>query len=441
MGEAKRRGNKEERVKQAQLKKFGRGKNTCIICRKNKKKDELTDEHVIPDAINGHYHIKCVCKKCNSNLGNSVDSFLINHQLTDLYRFANLMSGKGSKVPNPFKGVFFHPINPDLKYKFRVNKDNELEPYQVPYKSEILDEDGKIQSFKIITDARDKKQAEQALNKILNRNKISRDSVEISSSSELIDNKIPFTGQLEIELKNFKIGLLKIAYEFAVDKIPEYYLDPLAIEISGILESCDLNKLDDIKMGTGFDSSLFNELDNFFISKNRHLLFLLTINDELICFIKLDNFFAIPIRLSEKSYMDFFNSIVLINLIDSTTTEKLICDTLLNLMNGNSGFISNKFQYIEEGKNLLDEQSAINYLCSNNDIHKPILFNEKGKVLLLDFEKFLRNNSLLKHEIKDGNNIVNFRFITDRSIFIKNKNDGRLIKINAYEQIKKIIKI
>ena len=47
MGEAKKRGTKEERIKQAQLKKFGRDENTCIICRKNNLDAIPSLEHVL----------------------------------------------------------------------------------------------------------------------------------------------------------------------------------------------------------------------------------------------------------------------------------------------------------------------------------------------------------------------------------------------------------
>lgn len=46
----------------------------CIIC--NEFKNNLSEEHIIPDAIGGNIKIKCVCKDCNSKLGSKVDSLL-----------------------------------------------------------------------------------------------------------------------------------------------------------------------------------------------------------------------------------------------------------------------------------------------------------------------------------------------------------------------------
>ena len=56
----------------------------CIICRENK--DNLSDEHVIPDAIGGYYHIYTVCKECNSKLGQNIDSKLVKHPFTSFMR-------------------------------------------------------------------------------------------------------------------------------------------------------------------------------------------------------------------------------------------------------------------------------------------------------------------------------------------------------------------
>lgn len=76
----------------------------CIVCRKDK--EDMSDEHVIPDSLGGFYHIYSVCKPCNSELGEKVDSPLVNHKLTELYRFAQEIEGKTGKVPNPFSGIF-----------------------------------------------------------------------------------------------------------------------------------------------------------------------------------------------------------------------------------------------------------------------------------------------------------------------------------------------
>jgi len=81
---------------------------TCIICRTEKDEKEFSDEHVIPDALGGYYHIYTVCKNCNSILGRKVDSKLTNHIFSKYQRSALNLKGKSGKIPNPFEGTHIY---------------------------------------------------------------------------------------------------------------------------------------------------------------------------------------------------------------------------------------------------------------------------------------------------------------------------------------------
>ena len=67
-------------------------KGKCIICREENV--EMSDEHVFPEAIKGHYHVYNVCKVCNSKMGEHIDPLLTNHSLIEGYRFSHKMKGK-----------------------------------------------------------------------------------------------------------------------------------------------------------------------------------------------------------------------------------------------------------------------------------------------------------------------------------------------------------
>ncbi len=45
----------------------------CILCNKI---SPLTVEHIIPDALDGKLIFNCLCKDCNSKLGEKVDTQL-----------------------------------------------------------------------------------------------------------------------------------------------------------------------------------------------------------------------------------------------------------------------------------------------------------------------------------------------------------------------------
>ncbi|WP_109429067.1 HNH endonuclease [Acinetobacter baumannii] len=109
MGEAKRRGTFEDRKRKSNF--------TCIICRNEKVYTERSDEHVIPDSLNGYYHIYNVCKSCNSNMGSNVDGVLLNHKITQLYRFSEQIKGKSGNLPNPFKETRGIKDQPETKIR------------------------------------------------------------------------------------------------------------------------------------------------------------------------------------------------------------------------------------------------------------------------------------------------------------------------------------
>ena len=77
-------------------------KGYCIICRNDNQ--DLSDEHVIPEAIGGYYHIYCVCKDCNSKLGKNVDKLLMDHWFIKAARYEKGLKGYSGKIPNPLIG-------------------------------------------------------------------------------------------------------------------------------------------------------------------------------------------------------------------------------------------------------------------------------------------------------------------------------------------------
>ena len=77
-------------------------KGYCIICHQDNQ--ELSDEHVIPEAIGGYYHIYNVCKDCNSKLGDHVDNLLLNHWFIKAARHEKGFKGYKGYIPNPLVG-------------------------------------------------------------------------------------------------------------------------------------------------------------------------------------------------------------------------------------------------------------------------------------------------------------------------------------------------
>lgn len=118
----------------------------CIICHRDGV--DLSDEHVIPDAIGGYYHIYNVCKKCNSNLGDHVDIHLLKQWMIIGARNNKRLVGKTNKLPNPLVGDGIIEDN-GTKVRMEEEKTGTIVPHILP-KSPDISQDGK--SFTIIVD-------------------------------------------------------------------------------------------------------------------------------------------------------------------------------------------------------------------------------------------------------------------------------------------------
>ena len=102
----------------------------CIICREEK--SNFNDEHVIPDSIQGYYHIDSVCTDCNSKIGSAIDNKLTNHKFIELQRHLLGIKGKSGNIPNPFVGTHVLKENPDQKVRLEVDNNGKFIPRLLP---------------------------------------------------------------------------------------------------------------------------------------------------------------------------------------------------------------------------------------------------------------------------------------------------------------------
>ncbi|TNE30514.1 MAG: HNH endonuclease, partial [Bacteroidetes bacterium] len=225
---------------------------TCIICRIEKAETKFNDEHVIPDSIGGYYHIYLVCTKCNSNLGSKVDNKLTNHQFINFQRNLTNTKGKSGKVPNPFSGTHTLKNDEDQKVRLELNEDGAFEVRLIPNVPKAF-----TNEFKIVVDKKDEHKIDEIIAKFLKRNGIPKEKVKIHQS-ECTTEKPWVHTTMTIDIKDFKMGILKIIYEFAVDSIPPYFFDSNAVLISKILETADFENLysEITFIGDGFNKEI-----------------------------------------------------------------------------------------------------------------------------------------------------------------------------------------
>jgi hypothetical protein len=155
-------------------------------------------------------------------------------------------------------------------------------------------------------DKENETQAKDIIAKYARRNHIPLEQInyKITESSE---HQL-LQGRWKVDIKEFKIALLKIAYEFSVDQIPSYFDDPNAINISKILLKGDDKELESqiTMVGHGFEEELLALLKPFLnFGAEHHYIILVDNGVGLMCFIRLFDTFTLGFIMSEhKGYLD-----------------------------------------------------------------------------------------------------------------------------------------
>ena len=274
-------------------------KGHCIICHRDTV--ILSDEHVIPEAIGGYYHIYSVCKECNSKLGDHVDCYLTNHWLIQAARHLNHHTGYGKQIPNPLIGL--GAMENGEKVRLEEDKDHKISVHFLPTAPRISED---RQHFSFSVDAKDEKEISKIADKMFKKMNLDPKKQTIECTKEIHEIEKPvITTKKTIDLQDYKIALLKIAYEFTVDRIPEYYNDPTARLYADILHKGNLEKIDEIKfLNDPLTNPQDSLIDYFFDStiNHRHILILFNANGHLYSCIKLYNLFCATIQMSDKSY-------------------------------------------------------------------------------------------------------------------------------------------
>jgi len=304
----------------------------CTICREDK--NDMSDEHVIPDSMRGFYHIYTVCKGCNSLLGDKVDSPLVNHKLTELYRFSREVAGKSGHIPNPFSGIFFQEGNQNTKFRVDVDDENKLKVKSLPIVN-IKKNGDEIESIEVSLDSDDEHKIDGILKKLAKRHGLPDNSIVAGDKKSVLSTE-GIKGQWKIDTLKFKIGLLKIAYEFAVDTLDGYFDDPDAIDISKILKTANYKRAEEyVKIGNGLQPEVFEPYENYLdLHSEKHYLILSTSQFGLLCLVKLHDLFTVGVVLSNRNYLDKFSTVVGINDIEKRTFNKITLEEIIKQCHG-----------------------------------------------------------------------------------------------------------
>lgn len=273
-------------------------KGHCILCHRDNQ--IMSDEHVIPEAIGGYLHIDTICKECNSKLGANVDKLLIDNWLITTARYKYHLKGHSRNVPHPFVGEGV--LESGEKVRMEIDEYGRLITHMIPSAPQYS-ADGKHVSFAV--DSKDIKSIEHIKEAILKRKK--RDGKKYITESSIEERKIDkpcVTMRTSIDIKNYLLALLKIAYEFTITQCPAYEEDLKAKQYAKILIDADTKRIDKISI-----------LSNHFLDHNfkifepcidnneyRHILLLTEIKNQLVCIVKIFDIFGVYIIMSDSSY-------------------------------------------------------------------------------------------------------------------------------------------
>ena len=281
----------------------------CIICHRQGVK--ASDEHIIPKALGGYMHTWRVCTQCNSRMGSSIDPLLTNHHLVRFERHKHQLKGQsGESVISPLVGTFMGEDGQRYKIEEEGGK---LVPHIIGGKPTVS-ADGSQLTFCV--DARDTDKIQGIVASVCQRKGLpipkSLPEWKVQTSPSPAINM-----QFSIDIAAFRLAMLKIAYEFTANIIPDYVDDAHARLIAGALHDADQLRLDEIGVGANaFENDLFQKILGKYVDftkDTRHYLLLINLEDKLYCFVKLFNLFCVPIKMSERPYAECNDSVIAIN--------------------------------------------------------------------------------------------------------------------------------
>lgn len=408
-------------------------KGRCILCRRDGL--EMSDEHVIPDAIGGYYHIYSVCKECNSRLGSKVDKYLLDNWLTVVKRNEYHMAGKTGVVPHPLMGEGV--LENGQKVRMEKDKEGHLVPYLIP-SSPIVSDNGKQVSFSL--DARDAKSVNHITEKVLKRKGLDRAKIAIESFRQDVRIDKPCVRmQFSIDIKSYLLSLLKIAYEFTIDQLPSYIEDSQSRLYADILLNGEKDRVDDIiVLANGFMNKKFVILPMYIDNnEHRHILYLTEVENKLVCVVKLFDVYGVSIRMSDKSYnVGQEKGIIAINDFSTRT-----CDiyTLEDVIHKVIGKTRREFILDEAGKTLINSvinennNETVGFACNKDGYN--LIYNELG-VLIGTEEQYLlsKDQKSLDHTTTTDEGIVSTYDYPDGYYYCL-KPINKLVKIKGLREI------
>lgn len=310
----------------------------CIICLGEYPAEQMTDEHIFPEAIGGRLLLKkSVCINCVGHLGNPVDSGLINNSLIEMARLSMNIGGKSGIVPNPMKKATLVE-DPSHKFVIRLDKmTGGMIPQSVTRVTRTEEPGGK-QSIQISVDKSQMENLPELVNKILIRSgaePVDRDEI-FSHAKHVKIEKPELHTELKVDIINYHRSMIKIAYELAYHWLGDTYLDDPTAKLLRLLIRDDREWESEIEspklLRAKIDLVDPNGLTKLYgIEPPDHIGVMFGIDNTLVVYIRIFNMFEATILVSEDDYEITMDSARFIRI--SPTTGKRIESGLIEELN------------------------------------------------------------------------------------------------------------
>lgn len=208
----------------------------CIICG-NSFSDNVvpSKEHIIPEALGNKKLVTySVCRTCNNNLGSNVDCYLTDFLFARIVRKANLCKDKDLRI-------FDSIMTDDKGNDYRITDDGPQIKPDVKIDKDI----GHIH-MEVATVEEGLKIARKILKSRFKKNSAEIEEI-LKDPSRFMKGEAQFlyvgtfTQNFTIDFTRLKLAAIKIAYEFASEKLgEEYAVDNDAVILRAYLKSgCD----------------------------------------------------------------------------------------------------------------------------------------------------------------------------------------------------------
>lgn len=406
----------------------------CIICHRDNV--TLSDEHIIPDSMGGYIHCYNVCKDCNSKLGDSVDKQLMNHFFIQGLRYKYRLKGKKDSIPNPLLGDAVLKTGE----KVRVEEENGLILPRLLPTAPVISEDNR--SFNVVVDKRDEKLIPSIEQKMYKKMGLKPGEFKIVSEREEHQIIQPIVEkQSIIDLKKYKIGILKIAYESCVQLFYEYEHDAIGQLYAEILQTADVDRLNEVSfVGDGFQDPFETLLSQFldYSNKKRHYIIFFNYGKKLYCIVKLFDVFNQVLKMSDNGFLSENDIVLFVNDFGKCGYEVLTMEELAHKV---SELEERHYKFDKAGMDYMAGLAAnctIGFYASSDGYN--LVYNSAGKAVMTEIQLLLslQEDRIEDSEIKDGSFTSIFHI--PNGFYFMLAPTHQLIKLEEVEVVTTIIK-